>query len=157
VKYPVAVANGFWDISVDEEDDRVSPKLAGLHMYQLALEAPAPPEGSYDAAAAERGDALFSGKANCSSCHIEPLYTEPGFNMHTAEEMGIDDFQALRSPDEMYRTAPLKGLWTHTDGGFYHDGRFATLDDVLDHYDTTFSLGLTDDEKSDLVQYLLSL
>ena len=72
-------------------------------------------------------------------------------------EMGIDSFQADRSPDLMYRTAPLMGLWTHTTGGFYHDGRFATLLDVVNHYDTLFSLGLTDAEKADLVEYLKSL
>ena len=77
--------------------------------------------------------------------------------MHTPAEIGIDDFQAKRAPDERYRTSPLGGLWTHTKGGFYHDGRFATLLDVVDHYDTFFSLGLTADEKSDLVEYLKSL
>ena len=77
--------------------------------------------------------------------------------MHTPEEIGIDDFQAKRSPDERYRTAPLKGLWTHTKGGFYHDGRFATLRAVVNHYDAHFGLGLTAQEKTDLVQYLQSL
>ena len=77
--------------------------------------------------------------------------------MHTAAEIGIDDFQAMRSPDERYRTTPLKGLWTHQKRGFYHDGRFATLLDVVNHYDTFFELGLTDGEKSDLVEYLKSL
>jgi cytochrome c peroxidase len=77
--------------------------------------------------------------------------------MHTAQEIGIDDFQAKRSPDERYRTAPLKGLFTHTKGGFYHDGRFATLGDVIAHYQSTFSLGLSAAEKADLEQYLKSL
>ncbi len=77
--------------------------------------------------------------------------------MHTASEVCVDDFQASRSPDGRYRTTPLNGLWTHTRGGFYHDGRFATLGDVIDHYDSCFSLGLSAQEKSDLSQYLLSL
>jgi cytochrome c peroxidase len=77
--------------------------------------------------------------------------------MHKAEEIGIDDFQAMRSPDERYRTTPLKGLWTHQKGGFYHDGRFATLRDVIEHYDTFFGLRLGDRQKSDLVEYLKSL
>ena len=77
--------------------------------------------------------------------------------MHTGSEIGIDDFQTLRSPDGRYRTAPLNGLWTHTTGGFFHDGRFATLDDVVAHYDTFFVLGLTEPEKGDLVEYLNSL
>ena len=77
--------------------------------------------------------------------------------MHTAEEIGIDDFQANRSPDRRYRTAPLKGLWTHTTGGFYHDGRFATLGDVVDHYNTHFGLLLSSQQKTELVEFLKSL
>jgi len=69
----------------------------------------------------------------------------------------IPDFQAQRSPEGRYRTTPLKGLWTHTKGGFYHDGRFATLPDVVEHYDGVFNLGLTAQEQSDLVEYLKSL
>ena len=90
-------------------------------------------------------------------CHQKPTFTEPGWNLHTPEEIGIDAFQANRSPDRRYRTAPLKGLFTHSKGGFYHDGRFATLLDVINHYDTTFGLGLGDEEKQDLVEYLKSL
>jgi len=77
--------------------------------------------------------------------------------MHTAQEIGIDDFQAKRSPDERYRTAPLKGLWTHQKGGFYHDGRFATLRDVVEHYNAFFGSNLTEQQKTDLVEYLKSL
>ena len=88
---------------------------------------------------------------------MPPLFTEPGWNMHTPAEIGIDDFQAKRSPDEHYRTTPLRGLWTHQKGGFYHDGRFATLLDVVEHYNQFFGLGLTAAEKADLVQYLKSL
>ena len=156
-QFPLAAANGFGDIT--NPIDLITSKLPALHAYQLSLLAPLPPAGSFDPAAAARGQALFAagGKANCASCHVTPLFTEPGWNLHTPAEMGIDSFQADRAPDLMYRTAPLKGLWTHTSGGFYHDGRFATLLDVVNHYDTLFSLGLTDGEKSDLVEYLKSL
>ena len=82
---------------------------------------------------------------------------EPGWNLHTAQEIGIDDFQANRAPDVCYRTTPLKGLWTHTRRGFYHDGRFVTLGEVVSHYDTLFSLGLSRDQKDDLTEYLRSL
>jgi hypothetical protein len=77
--------------------------------------------------------------------------------MHTPAEVGIDDFQAKRSPDERYRTTPLKGLWSHQKGGFYHDGRFATLRDVVRHYDGFLGLGLSDAEQADLVEFLKSL
>jgi len=154
-RFPVAAKNGF--DNVRNEHDLITPKLAALHFYQLALDAPKPPANSYDHAAAERGKDLFRGRAQCSTCHVPPLFTEPGWNMHTASEIGIDDFQASRAPDDRYRTSPLKGLWTHTQGGFYHDGRFATLLDVVNHYDTLKSLHLTDQEKNDLMEYLKSL
>jgi cytochrome c peroxidase len=85
------------------------------------------------------------------------LFTEPGWNTHKAEDIGIDDFQANRSPDRSYRTAPLRGLWSHQKGGFYHDGRFATLLEVIEHYDTFKRLGLAEQQKSDLIEYLKSL
>ncbi|HEY4395583.1 MAG TPA: hypothetical protein VGP64_16045 [Polyangia bacterium] len=156
-RFPIAAKNRFGHIAVDEDHDRVTPKLPGLHLYQMSLLAPTPAAGSFDPDAAERGDKLFGGKAKCTSCHVEPLTTEPGWNMHTAAEVGVDDFQASRAPDDRYRTSPLHGLFTHTKGGFYHDGRFATLLDVVNHYDTLMSLGLSDQEKSDVVEYVKSL
>jgi hypothetical protein len=155
VQFPVAAAAGF--ANVRGEPDLITAKLPALHVYQLALPAPRPPAGSFDEAAAARGGELFRGKAGCAGCHVPPLYTEPGWNVHTAEEIGIDDFQAARSPDRRYRTTPLAGLWTHEKGGFYHDGRFATLADVVRHYDRTFGLALADGEVSDLVEFLRSL
>jgi mono/diheme cytochrome c family protein len=156
-KFPIAAANGFGNIR--NPTDLITSKLPALHAYQLSLLAPRPPAGSFDADAAARGQALFAadGQAECATCHVPPLFTEPGWNLHTPAEMGIDSFQADRSPDGMYRTAPLKGLWTHTTGGFYHDGRFGTFLDVVNHYNTLFALGLTDAEKADLVEYLKSL
>jgi hypothetical protein len=154
-KFPVAARNRFGHVQNDT--DLISSKLPALQAYQLAIAAPAPPKGSFDVAAAGRGEALFNGKAQCSTCHTDSTKTEPGWNMHTASEICIDDFQASRSPDDRYRTTPLNGLWTHTKGGFFHDGRFATLLDVVNHDDTCKNLGLSGAEKSDLVQFLLSL
>ena len=154
-KFPIAAREGFGDVR--NTPDLITAKLPSLHLYQLALPAPTPPEGSFDRSLAAQGRAVFEGKAKCATCHVPPLYTEPGWNMHTAEEIGIDSFQADRSPDGRYRTAPLKGLWAHQKGGFYHDGRFATLADVLDHYDAHFGLGLTDGEKEALAEFLKSL
>ncbi len=154
VKFPIAARNGFGDVQSDR--DLITSKLAALQLYQLAIPAPAPPSGSFDAAASGRGKAVFT-TAGCARCHVPPLYTEPGWNRHTPEEIGIDSFQADRSPDGHYRTTPLKGLWTHSKGGFYHDGRFATLRDVVDHYDGHFGLHLTAAQKGDLVEFLKSL
>jgi hypothetical protein len=154
-KFPIAVKTKDWNIRHDP--DLVSAKLPALQMYQLSIVAPKPPEGTFDKSAADRGHTLFRGKADCGRCHVPPLFMEPGWPMHAAAEIGIDDFQAKRSPDERYRTAPLKGLWTHTKGGFYHDGRFATIPEVINHYNTHFKLGLTQPEINDLAEYLKSI
>ena len=154
-RFPVAARAGLGHIT--NATDLISEKLPALHLYQLGLAPPKPPRGSFDKDAAERGDELFSGKAQCARCHVEPTGSEPGWNLHTPAEIGIDDFQASRSPDGRYRTSPLRGLFAHSKGGFFHDGRFATLLEVVNHYNTFFSLGLTEAEKSDLVEYLKSL
>jgi mono/diheme cytochrome c family protein len=154
-KFPIAAKNGFGNVRATP--DLITSKLPALHFYQLSIPAPTPSRSSFDKDAAARGQAIFAGKAQCATCHVPPLFTEPGWNMHKASEIGIDDFQAKRSPDEAYRTAPLKGLWTHQTGGFYHDGRFSTLRDVVDHYDKFFKLSLAEQEKTDLIEYLKSL
>jgi hypothetical protein len=154
-KFPVAARARMGHVQNDP--DLITPKLADLQLYQLSLASPPPPADSFDPDLAKRGGEIFQGKANCARCHRLPLYTEPGSNTHTPKEIGVDDFQARRSPDGRYRTAPLRGLHTHLAGGFYHDGRFATLLDVVNHYDQLFTLGLSDAEKSYLIEYLRSL
>ncbi|HSB08889.1 MAG TPA: hypothetical protein VLM38_05220 [Blastocatellia bacterium] len=154
-QYPVSAKAGFGNKR--STTDMVSEKLAALQFYQLAIPAPIPPDGSFNKEAAARGESIFNGNAKCSTCHVPPLFTEPGHNAHKAAEIGIDDFQANRSPDKSYRTAPLRGLWAHQKGGFYHDGRFASLNEVVEHYNSFFKLGLTKGDKSDLIEYLKSL
>ncbi len=154
-QFPIAAKAGFGHVS--NATDLVTPHLAALHFYQLALPAPAPPAGSFDPDAAKRGKAVFSSTGKCATCHTPPLYTEAGWNMHTPSEICVDSFQADRAPDKRYRTTPLAGLWTHTKGGFYHDGRFSTLLDVVNHYDGCQGLGLSDQNKLDLVEFLKSL
>ena len=162
-KYPVSARTGAWKMR--NSPDLITPRLGALQVYQLAIPAPPAPAGSFDVSAAARGERLFAGKANCSSCHVPPLFTEPGWNTHKASEIGIDDFQSKRSPDNSYRTAPLKGLWTYDKAnghgaagpGYYHDGRFADLGAVVQHYNTHFKLGLSAQESRDLIQYLKSL
>ena len=154
-QFPIAAREGFGNVRASP--DLITKRLAALHFYQLAIAAPTAPKGSFDKSAAARGRLIFNSKAQCATCHVPPLFTEPGWNMHTPAEIGIDDFQANRAPDRRYRTAPLKGLWTHAKGGFYHDGRFATLQDVVEHYNTFFGLHLTERESKDLIEYLLSL
>ncbi len=95
-----------------------------------------------------------------------PLYTEPGWNLYKPEDIGIDSFQADRAPDNAYKTQSLRGLWIREpgvfmkpedEGRFYHDGRFAALRDVVNHYNTFLNLGLTEGEMNDLIEFLKSL
>src|SRR6202158_3466822 len=154
-QYPVSAKTGAGNTR--NTPDKTTAKLAALHFYQLSIPAPKAPAGSYDKVAFERGKTVFNGPGKCATCHVPPLFTEPGYNMHAPSEIGIDSFQADRSPTHMYRTAPLAGLWTHQKGGFFHDGRFATLLDVVNHYNTQFNLNLSAAQTNDLVEYLKGL
>jgi hypothetical protein len=155
MRFPVAARAGFGHVRNDP--DLITEKLPALQFYQLSIPSPAPADSTFDAHAAEAGRAVFNGAAQCSTCHVPPLFTEPGWNLHTAEEIGIDDFQSSRSPDRRYRTTPLAGLFTRQKGGFYHDGRFANLRLVVDHYNQAFNLNLSEQAKKDLIEYLKSL
>ncbi len=154
-QFPAAVRGKDFDIR--PEKDRVTAKLPALHYYQLSIPAPKAPHGHYDEGAAKRGQVIFEEKANCVRCHVPPILSEPGWPMHTASEIGIDDFQANRSPDKRYRTTPLGGLFAREKGGFYHDGRFKSYEEVIDHYKPVLKFSLTADEERDLVEFLKSL
>jgi hypothetical protein len=157
-QYPVAAKAG-WGRKRDPVD-LITAKLPALHFYQLAMPVPKAPAGSYDAAAAKRGEAVFTNAAKCSTCHVPPIFTEPGYNLHKGEDIGIDDFQADRGPDRRYVTTPLRALFDTQKihkGGFYHDGRFATLMDVVNHYDRFLKLKLSDAQKRDLIEYLKTI
>ena len=153
-RFPVAAKLG--SHNVRNEEDQVTPKLHALQVYQLTIPVPKGNIHPFDHRA-RRGKEIFGEKAKCAQCHVPPIFTEPGHNLHTPEEICIDSFQADRSPTGAYRTAPLGGLSTHSKGGFYHDGRFPTLAAVVDHYDACLDLGLSGPDKFDLVAYLNTL
>jgi hypothetical protein len=154
-QFPIAAKNGFGHVV--SNPDLVTPKLPGLQAYELSLRAPKPPPGSFNPTMAAAGKALFDGPAECATCHVPPIFTEPGWNLVPSSAVGENNFEANRSPTHMLRTTPLAGLWTHQKGGFYHDGRFPTLLAVVRHYNKVFNLHLTRAQENDLVQYLLSI
>jgi hypothetical protein len=142
-------------------DDQVSSKLPALQEYQLSIPAPTPMAGSFDQAAADRGKMVFEGAGKCSTCHSGAEFTDANSKLHDPSEVvsepepnGAPSY-AARSATKMYRTAPLKGVFQHAP--YFHNGMAATLADVVNQYDTRKSLGLTDDQKKDLVEYLKSL
>jgi mono/diheme cytochrome c family protein len=141
--------------------DRVGPVLPALRAYQLSLGAPTPPAGSFDAVAAVRGQLLFNGKAQCVSCHSGTKFTDANERLHAVAEAvsepepGGAPSYASRSATKKYRTAPLRGLWQHAP--YFHNGKAATLEDVVKTYNERKSLGLSPDEVADLAQYLKSL
>jgi mono/diheme cytochrome c family protein len=143
-------------VNIQQTPDMVTPKLDALRQYQLSLEKPAPPAGSFDAAAAARGRALFSGQARCSSCHSGDLFTDINAGtLHAATETQMDARYAARTTQKAYRTTPLRALWQHPP--YFHDGSALTLDAVVDHYDRVRNLGLTAAQKRDLVEFLKSI
>jgi hypothetical protein len=154
-KFPIAARNRFGHTRAKR--DLITSKLPALHFYQLGLPVPKPPKRSFNARAARRGKAVFNGQGQCASCHMPPTFSEPGWNLHQPSEICTDSFQADRSPTGQYRTAPLRGLFSHRKRGFYHDGRFKSLGSVVDHYNGCLGLNLSSTQKRDLVEYLKSL
>jgi len=149
-RLPLTVTNG--------DQDLVSGKLEALQAYQLSLAAPSPPAGSFEAAAAERGKLVFDTKGQCISCHSGALFTDANATLHAPGDSAAEPESpsyASRSATGMYRTSPLKGVWQHAP--YFHDGSAATLEDVGRAYDERRGLGLTEQEISDLAQYLKSL
>jgi cytochrome c553 len=146
--------------TVDNPPDMVSSKLAALRAYQFSLEKPAPVAAEFDAAAAERGRAVFNGAGQCATCHAGATLTDvDAGKLHAPSEVGQDAAYAQRSATKMYRTTPLRGLWhpPQLRGPYFHDGSAATLDAVVDHYNTLRKLNLSAQQRADLVQYLRSL
>jgi cytochrome c peroxidase len=143
-------------IHIVQEPDLVTPKLPALREYQLSLNAPAPPDGSFDPAAAGRGRAVFSGAGGCVSCHVGNTFTDVNSGtLHAPSETGMDPRYAARTSQKAYRTTPLRGLWQHAP--YFHDGSAATLRDVVEHYNRVRGLDLTEQQKHDLVEYLKTL
>ena len=147
-------------VSVSNPPDLVSSKLAALRAYQLSLDAPAPVPGTFDAAAARRGRAVFAGAARCASCHLGGALTDVNAGrLHSPDAVGQDPTYALRTATKLYRTTPLRGLWhpPQLKGPYFHDGGATTLDDVVSHYEQRFDLSLTERQRRDLVEYLKTL
>ena len=143
-------------VDIVQSPDLVTPKLAALREYQLSLNAPPPPAGSYDLAAARRGAGVFNGAAQCASCHVGSKFTDVNLGkLHAPEETGMDGAYAARTTQKKYRTTPLRGLWQHAP--YFHDGSAATLTDVVEHYNRVRNLNLTEAQKRDLVEYLKTL
>lgn len=143
---------------VHGREDLVSSKLPALQAYQLTLQAPPAPAGSFDTAAAKRGQAVFKGTGKCVTCHSGSTFTDANSRLHPpADSMAEPESPsyASRSATRQYRTTPLKGAWQHAP--YFHDGSAATLDDVAKTYNTRLGLGLSAQDVADLTQYLKSL
>jgi hypothetical protein len=143
------------NVAVIYDKDLVTPKLPALFAYEVSLAAPAPIASSFDADAAARGAAVFNGAGTCNTCHSGSHFTDAATKLHAASETDMDSVTASRSATGLYRTTPLRAL--QKNAPYFHDGSAATLADVVTHYDTALSLGLTTNEKSDLAEYLKSL
>ena len=149
-------------VFIQQTPDFVTPKLPALLDYQLSLQSPKPPAGSFDRQAAARGKQLFQKEARCATCHEQPNLTDvlsrPDPNvplLHSPAEVGMDPTYAERSATKQYRTTPLRGLFQHPP--YFHDGSARDLPAVVEHYNRLFRLSLTAAQKADLVEYLKSL
>lgn len=161
------------NIVSDGKTDCVSNYLPALQAYQLSIAAPGMDvlennQGMrdfadvhflptfFDAVAAERGKALFTGKANCASCHSGTGFTDANDTLHDADtSASADPNYVQRSASQSWRTSPLAGVWTHPP--YFHDGSATTLEDAVSRYNDKLQLQLTPAEIRDLAEYMKSL
>jgi len=104
-----------------------------------------------------RGQALFFGKATCSSCHTAPYYTD-----NLTHNLKVERFYTPRlvngrmaSADGPIKTFPLRGI--KDSPPYLHDGRLLTLDDTVEFFNLVLELKLTEPEKKDLVAFMRQL
>jgi len=130
--------------------------------FQALLDFPPAPKlsvlGRLDRAKATqseaRGEDLFFGKAQCSSCHTPPFYTDN--QMH---DLAVERFFKPRMEGGMMITAqgaiktfPLRGI--KESPPYLHDGRLLTLEDTVEFFNLVLELKLTSQEKKDLVAFM---
>lgn len=138
--------------------DLVTSKLPALQAYQLTLQPPPAPAGSFDVVAAARGKTVFEGAGRCVTCHTGSRFTDANERLHpVADSMAEPEnpSYASRTATKQYRTSPLRGVWQHAP--YFHDGSAATLEDVGQRYNSRLALGLSAQQVADLAHYLRSL
>jgi cytochrome c peroxidase len=148
----------------------VNPLDRGLqvqHMaeFQKLLDFPPAPKVGLDgkliagkASAAElRGQKLFFGKAQCSSCHALPYYTD-----HEMHDLKLERFYKPRmingimaSAEGPIKTLTLRGI--KDSPPYFHDGRLLTLEDTIEFFNLILQTRLTRLEKADLLAFLQAL
>jgi cytochrome c peroxidase len=101
-----------------------------------------------------RGEELFFGKANCSSCHTPPYYTD-----NLMHNLRVERFYTPRMEGGMMITAqgpiktfPLRGI--KESPPYLHDGRLLTLEDTVEFFNLVLQTNLTPQEKKDLVAFM---
>jgi cytochrome c peroxidase len=103
---------------------------------------------------AARGAAIFAqpragfAGMSCASCHVPTSFFRDG----RVHRLGSADLPSPHALEGGYRTPTLLGL--AETAPYFHDGRFATIADVVVWFDTTFALGLNAREREDLVAYV---
>lgn len=159
------------------EGPSVQTLTQALASYQRTIRSGGSRYDRYEAGAVDalsdaerRGQALFNGKANCASCHAGFLFTNQAFENNGIEPVGSDSGRARITLDPAdyleFRVPSLRNV--ELTAPYMHDGRFQSLDEVIDHYDEGGTgvrnqspliepLRLTKSEKSDLIAFLQSL
>lgn len=100
-------------------------------------------------AAELRGEALFHGKAQCSSCHHGPAFVDDYLH-----DLQVERFYVGR-PEGPIKTFPLRGI--KDSPPYLHDGRLPTLADTVEFFNLVLELNLNKQEKDDLVAFMLAL
>ena len=104
-----------------------------------------------------RGQELFFGKSRCAECHPAPYYTDNLMHNLQAERFFKPQLVNGRQTgaDGPIKTFPLRGI--KESPPYLHDGRLLTLADTVEFFNLVTGVRLTDEEKADLVAFMLAL
>lgn len=154
-------------------DERIGKAIAAYERTIVSGDAPYDKFKAGDKSAlsesAQRGMKLFFGKAVCASCHTGPNFTDNAFHnvgigMDKEDpDVGRYAISKLKGDTGSFKTPTLREI--ARSAPYMHDGSLKTLEEVVEHYnkggvnnpyldEEIFPLGLTDQEKKDLVTFM---
>ncbi len=174
-EYPALFARAFGDAPIDRQ--RVAQAIAQFERTLVSA------DSKYDrwlagqaelTPAEERGFLLFhTEEGDCFHCHVAPLFTDNEFHNNGLDRVPLDEGLAERTGKRFdrgkFKTPTLRNV--EYTAPYMHDGRFQTLAEVIEHYDSGFhrtaltdplllvrlNLDLTEADKRALVAFLKTL
>jgi len=172
--YPILFEEVFGRSEISEQDlsTAIAAFVKSIYCYDSKYDQGMTSEFANFTRSEEAGMSLFFGKAGCEGCHNAPHFTS-----NWAANIGLDmKYEDEGAGNGNFKIPSLRNI--ELTAPYMHDGRFETLEEVVDHYDHGVKnheylnwylkdwsistskpkrLNLSDNEKQDLIAFLKTL